>query len=192
MRQRPGARFVIDTLAAGPEQFVLRHSPADLCGPVARAVAAAAREVDSLHQTLMGQAAEAIRALGPVARGEDPDLPMVSGVLGATAHDIDLLAARRGTAHQHVVRLVTVYQQLTPAPAAAAVSARLDRRHGADDAVAGRSGIEAVGTDEHLLALRAVERGGLRFKQSAQSPTDRYLTDGTASSRRSRQPPSSR
>jgi hypothetical protein len=59
------------------------------------------------------------------------------------------------------------------------VSARLDRQHGANDAVAGRSGIEAVGTDEQLLALRAVERGGLRFKQSALSPTDRYLTDGT-------------
>lgn len=166
--QLPGARFVTDVLGTGPEQLALRHTPDDPRRPVARAVAAAAREVDGLHQSLIGRAADAIRALEPVVRGEDPDLPLASGVLGTAAHDIDLLAARRGAAHQHLARLVTAYQQLSTDPAATTMPVRLGRRHG-----------EAADVDEEVRALRAVERGGLRWKQSTLSPADRYLTDGT-------------
>lgn len=182
MQQRPGARFVIDTLAADPEQLVLRHSSADPCGPVARAVAAAAREVDSLHQTLLGRAAEAIRALGPVARGEDPDLPMASGVLGATAHDIDLLAARRGAAHQHLVRLVTVYQQLSPDSTAAVMSARLDRGQGGYR--------EAADVDADPRATAAVTRSPSTTRPAP--PPEADTPSASASAAPSGKPPRTR
>jgi hypothetical protein len=157
--QRPGTRFVIDALGTDPEQLSLSHTQDDPHALVARAVAKTAGDVDSFHQSLMRRAAEAIRALQPVARGDDPDLPLTSGVLGTSAQDIDLLAARRGAAHQELVRLVTVYQQLSPAPASAAIPASLDRGP--------------------VRKGEAVSRGGLRWKQSPSPETAGHLSDGT-------------
>jgi hypothetical protein len=169
---RPGAHLVAAELGVeDPWMLSDRHPPGAPLNVAGRLVAVAAEEVDDLHEQLVREARSAIGILAPYARGENANAAGTYGLLRGTGPQIELLGARRGAAYQHLTRAMAAYQRLLP---------ELDHALGqAAEQVPGRGDDWAVSGDRQLRALRAVEHGGLRLKQSALSEQDRYLSDGT-------------
>lgn len=177
---RPGAHLVAAELGVeDPRELSDRHPlrhPLDIVG---RLVATAAHEADDLHADLTRAAKAAIETLEPISRGKAPQMRSSYGLLGATGPQLELLAARRDTAYQQLVRAVAGYRRLLPdvaQPASEGPGPVPERT--AKEAPA-RDDDWAVAGGRQVQALRAVERGGLRLKQSALSEQDRYLSDGT-------------
>ncbi|MFI0721940.1 hypothetical protein [Streptomyces sp. NPDC021224] len=177
---RPGAHLVAAELGVGdPWELSDRHpvlSPLDIVG---RLVATAAHEADDLHADLTRAAQAAIETLEPIAHGKAPQMRGSYGLLGAAGPQLELLAARRDTAYQQLARAVAGYRRLLPeAAGTAAQGLGLELERTAEDAPGGSDDWTIAG-DRQIQALRAVDRGGLRLKQSALSEQDRYLSDGT-------------
>lgn len=177
---RPGAYLVAAELGVeDPWELSNRQplrSPLDIVG---RLVATAANEADDLHADLTHAAKAAIETLEPVAQGKAPQIRGSYGLLGAAGPQLELLAARRDTAYQQLARAVAGYRRLLPeAAGTAAAGLGLELERTAEDAPGG-SDDWAIAGDRQIQALRAVDRGGLRLKQSALSEQDRYLSDGT-------------
>lgn len=177
---RPGAHLVAAELGVDePWELSDRHplrSPLDIVG---RLVATAAHETDDLHADLTRAAKAAIETLEPISQGKAPQMRGAYGLLGTAGPQLELLAARRDTAYQQLARAVAGYRRLLPEATDAAAEERgLVPERKAQEAP-GRNDDWAVAGGRQLQALRAVERGGLRLKQSALSEQDRYLSDGT-------------
>nr|WP_202525700.1 hypothetical protein [Streptomyces sp. SID4926] len=161
------------------DRYPLR-SPLNLMGSL---VATAAREVDDRHGDLARAARSAIRNLEPLTEGRTPPQERPSdGSLDAGGTQLEVLSARRNAAYRHLTSAVTAYRQLRE-EAARTASGGLgpvpERR--AEEAPR-KNDDWAIAGDRQTQALRAVERGGLRLKQSALSDQDRYLSDGTGAS----------
>ncbi|WP_433888526.1 hypothetical protein [Streptomyces sp. CA-111067] len=177
---RPGAHLVAAEFGVEDpwelsDRHPLRH-PLDIVG---RLVATAAHEADDLHTDLTHAAKAAIEILEPIAEGKAPQTRGSYGLLGAAGPQLELLAACRDTAYPQLVRTVAGYRRLLPEAAdAVAEGLGLELEQTAEDAP-GRDDDWAIADDRQVQALRAVERGGLRLKQSALSEQDRYLSDGT-------------
>jgi hypothetical protein len=177
---RPGAHLIAAELGVGdPWELSDRHpvlSPLDIVG---RLVATAAHKADDLHADLTHAAQAAIETLEPIAQGKAPQIRGSYGLLGAAGPQLELLAARRDTAYQQLARAVAAYRRLLPeAAGTAAQGLGLELERTAEDAPRA-SDDWAIAGDRQIQALRAVDRGGLRLKQSALSEQDRYLSDGT-------------
>ncbi|SDP40994.1 hypothetical protein [Actinacidiphila guanduensis] len=177
---RPGAHLVAAELGVeDPWELSDRHplrSPLDIVG---RLVATAAHETDDLHADLTHAAQAAIEKLEPIAQGKATQIRGSYALLGSAGPQLELLAARRDTAYQQLARAVAGYRLLLPEAAGTAAQGlgpELERT--AEDAPGG-SDDWAIAGDRQIQALRAVDRGGLRLKQSALSEQDRYLSDGT-------------
>ncbi|MFC4035174.1 hypothetical protein ACFO3J_27435 [Streptomyces polygonati] len=172
---RPGAHLVAAELGVeDPWTLTDRHPLDDPLWIVGRLVATTAHEVDDFHERLTRAARSAIDLLEPLNRGEHAGMRGSYGVL-----DTAVLAARRSAAYQHLTRTVSAYQRLLPqAGQTASAGLRPTLEHAAKQAP-GRDDDWAIAGDQQIDALRAVERGGLRLKQSALSEQDWYLSDGT-------------
>ncbi|MBM9508020.1 hypothetical protein [Actinacidiphila acididurans] len=159
---RPGARLVADGLGVDdPRDLSDRHPSDDPLRAVGWMVAAAALEVDALHADLIRAAQSAIDVLEPISRGEAPRTLGSYGLFEATGPRIELLAARRSAAYEHLTRAVSAYQRLlleTADPSAA----HENKQH-LDAADPGRDDDWAVAGERQTVALRAVARGGLRL-----------------------------
>lgn len=111
--KRPGAHLVAEEFAVDDpwdltDNLPLHH-PLDFVG---RMVAATARDVDSLHRQLRGAAQSAIQALQLVSRGDHSTLRSPDGILGASANQIELLAARRSAAYDQLTQVISSYHHL--------------------------------------------------------------------------------
>ena len=172
---RPGAQLVAAELGVDdPWALTDRHPLDDPLWIVGRLVATTAHEVDDLHDRLTRAARSAIDLLEPVNRGEHAGMRGSYGVLNTA-----MLAARRGAAYQHLAHTVSAYRRLLPEAGQTAPVGLGPAPERAAEEAPGRNDDWAVAGDRQIQALRAVERGGLRLKQSALSEQDRYLSDGT-------------
>lgn len=177
---RPGAHLVAAELGVeNPWELSDRHPHRDPLDIVGRLVATAAHEVDNLHADLTRAAQDAIQVLQPISQGKAPQMRGAYGLLGASGPHLELLAARRDVAYQHLTGTVSAYRRLLPETIDAA-SARLGSTlEQTAEQAPGRDDDWAIAGDRQTQALQAIERGGLRLKQSALSDQDRYLSDGT-------------
>ncbi|WP_435127184.1 hypothetical protein [Actinacidiphila sp. bgisy144] len=177
---RPGAHLVAAEFGVeDPWELSDRHpllSPLDIVG---RLVATAAHETDDLHADLTRAAKAAIEALEPIAQGRAPQMRGSYGLLGAAGPQLELLVARRDAAYQQLGRAVAGYRRLLPEAAHRAAEGLGPALERTAEGALGRDDDWAVAGNRQIQALRAVERGGLRLKQSALSEQDRYLSDGT-------------
>lgn len=178
--ERPGAHLVAADLGVDDPWDLSNHHPLhDPLYVVGRMVATAAHEVDELHGDLTLAAQAAIELLKPLGRGEHASMRGSYGVLRTTGPQIELLAARRGAAYEHLTRAVSAYRRLLPEPAAPSDSPTpvqdLDL---ADEQHPGRDDGWAVAGERQIVALRAVEQGGLRLCLTAIG-NDPYLSDGS-------------
>jgi DNA-binding MarR family transcriptional regulator len=172
---RPGAHLVAAELGVeDPWALTERHPLDDPLWIVGRLVATIAHEVDDLHDRLTRAARSAIDLLEPVNRGEHAGMRGSYGVL-----DTAVLAARRGAAYQHLTHTVSAYRRLLPEAGQTASDRLRPTLERAAEQAPRRDDDWAIAGDRQVQALRAVERGGLRLKQSALSEQDRYLSDGT-------------
>ena len=147
--QRPGAHLVAEEFGVeDPWALSDNHPLRDPLDLIGRMVAEAARDVDELHGQLTRAAQSAI----------------------------ELLVARRGAAYEQLDRAIAAYRRRLPEADAAQPSKAAAQRLGEEQAP-GRDDDWAISGDRQLLALEAVEAGGLRFHQSA---VDGYifLSDG--------------
>ncbi len=157
--QRPGSHLVFEKLSINdPESLVTLHPHRSPLAGLGTVIADAARDVDGLHETLGVLARGATQVLERVARGEDADLRFTEGIVRSSGARIELLAARRGEAYQHLERAVHAYDrtraaQVAPAPALG------QRQDLAAAPVAGQDGGSAVSIDRLPQALRAVDPG---------------------------------
>ncbi|MEI5100917.1 hypothetical protein RB200_23245 [Streptomyces sp. PmtG] len=117
-----GSQMVTEALGASPrhlERLHTPHSPADV---LARLVYTAARHLDYLHQQFADAAQRAASHLTRAATGKTTVNSL--GVLQNSGAQIDILAARRADAVEHLETLIHAYRQVAAADHAAAHSAR--------------------------------------------------------------------
>ncbi|MCX4870858.1 hypothetical protein OHU11_03775 [Streptomyces sp. NBC_00257] len=183
--ERPGAHLVAEEFAVDnpwdlADNLPLHH-PLDFVG---RMVAATARDVDTLHHQLCGAAQSAIQILGPVGRGDLSTLRSPDGILGASASQIELLAARRTAAYDQLTRVISSYQRLlreseaSQPLQAADLGMKPELHQGSNAGQETRQDDWVIDNGRQLTALEAVEAGGLRFHQSPVFGYT-YLSNGT-------------
>lgn len=113
--EQPGAHLVFEVLGIdSPSDLVTRHPHGDPLAMLGRLVADAARDVDELHGQLTHHARSAIRTLEAFASGRHAELGRSYGILRSTGPEIELLAARRGEAFEHLNRTVDAYDRCLP------------------------------------------------------------------------------
>ncbi|MFI9626466.1 large ATP-binding protein [Streptomyces sp. NPDC052042] len=183
--ERPGAHLVAEEFAVDDPWDLTDnlpiHHPLDFVG---RMVAAAARDVDSLHRQLCGAAQSAIQALESVSRVDHSTLRSPDGILGASASQIELLAARRSAAYDQLTQVISSYRHLLREPQVALSSQapnlgrKPERDQGSYTGQESRQDDWAIANGRQLTALEAVEAGGLRLRQSAVYGYT-YLSNGT-------------
>lgn len=182
--KQPGAHLVYEVLAVeDPESLVTlhpSHSPLGTLATLATLVADSSRDADRLHSALLERAESAIKALERLTRDPCGDLRDSSGVLRSTGGEIEVLAARRGQAFEHLSRAVHAYERCRPEPvstptAAAREQALVSQQDGARDSSPARTPSD----EQQLKVLLAAGQGSLRLHQSALHPADRYFSDRT-------------
>ncbi|MER5613933.1 hypothetical protein [Streptomyces sp. NPDC002215] len=183
--KRPGAHLVAEEFGVDDpwdltDNLPLHH-PLDFVG---RMVAATARDVDSLHRQLCGAAQSAIQALQLVGRGDLSTLRSLDGILGASANQIELLAARRSATYDQLTQVVSSYHRLLRESEASQPSQAPDlgikpELHQESNTVQEtRQDDWTLANGRQLTALEAVEAGSLRFHQSPLFGYT-YLSNGT-------------
>ncbi|WP_435217591.1 hypothetical protein [Streptomyces sp. bgisy034] len=105
-----GSQMVSEALSTSPRRLYQRHtasSPADI---LAQLVVTAAHRLDHLHAQLANSAQTAASTLTRVAAGKTQINSL--GVLQNSATQIDILAARRADAVDHLKEVIHAYQQV--------------------------------------------------------------------------------
>lgn len=122
--KQPGAHLVFEVLAVeDPESLVTLHPSRSPLSMLARLVADSSSDADRLHSALVERAETAIKTLERLTHDPSGGLRDSSGVLRSTGGEIEVLAARRGQAFEHLTRAVYSYERCRPAPANAPTAA---------------------------------------------------------------------
>ncbi|MCX4858211.1 hypothetical protein [Streptomyces canus] len=169
MAKRPGAHLVAEEFGVeDPWALSDDHPPRAPLHLIGRMVAEAARDVDELHGELTRAAQSAIKVLEPVGQGDSASMRGWQGILRTTGPQIELLAARRSAAYEQLTRAVSTYHRLLPeSDAESASKSPFQSLSLAPEQGPVRDDEWAIADGRQLAALEAVERGGLRFHQSA-------------------------
>ncbi|MEW1660599.1 large ATP-binding protein [Streptomyces sp. NPDC093707] len=177
--KRPGAHLVAEEFGvADPWELSGNRPLRDPLGLVGTMVADVARDVDKLHGELARSAQSAINPLAPVAQGDPAGMHGRYGVLRTTGPQIELLVARRGAAYEQLTRSISAFRRLLPEQEAGASSKAAVHDLGKEkEQGPGRDDDWAISGDRPLMALEAVEAGGLRFHHSGVYGYI-YLSDG--------------
>ncbi|MEV4555734.1 hypothetical protein AB0K51_01905 [Kitasatospora sp. NPDC049285] len=179
--KRPDAHLVFEVLAIeDPESLVTLHPSRSPLSMLATLVADSSRDTDRLHSALLERAETAIKTLERLTRAPGGDLRDSSGVLRSTGGEIEVLAARRGQAFEHLTRAVHSYERCRPGPvntptATTPEQTLVHQQDGARQSSTAWTPPE----DQQLKVLLATGQGSLRLHQSALHPADRYFSDGT-------------
>ncbi|MEU1149405.1 hypothetical protein ACFYO9_38305 [Streptomyces sp. NPDC005863] len=111
-----------EALGASPRQLERLHTPDSPADVLAQVVFMAARHLDHLHGEFADAARYAASNLTRAATGKTPINSL--GVLQNSATQIDILAARRADAVEHLKTLIRAYRQVAAAGHAAPSPAR--------------------------------------------------------------------
>ncbi len=114
--------MVSEALGASPRYLERLHTPDGTAGVLAQLVFMAARHLDDLHEQFADAAQYAASNLTRAATGKSSINSL--GVLQNSATQIDILAARRADAVEHLKILIHAYRQVTTADQAAPSPAR--------------------------------------------------------------------
>ncbi|MEU8954956.1 hypothetical protein AB0C93_11695 [Streptomyces sp. NPDC048518] len=117
-----GSQMVSEALGASPRQLERLHTPDSPADVLAQIVFMAARHLDHLHGQFADAAWYAASNLTRAATGKTSINSL--GVLQNSATQIDILAARRADAVEHLKVLIHAYRQVAPADHAAPHPAR--------------------------------------------------------------------
>ncbi|MGW2721085.1 hypothetical protein [Streptomyces sp. NPDC001492] len=113
-----GSQMVIEALGTSPQRLGRLHRTDSTEDVVAWLVIVAARHLDHVHEQLTDAAQGAASILTRVATGKAQINSL--GVLQNRATQIDILAARRADATEHLKNVIHVYRQVTALDHAAA------------------------------------------------------------------------
>ncbi|NBE51642.1 large ATP-binding protein [Streptomyces boluensis] len=144
----PGTHLVAETLDVTQVTTLNTTSrPGEPLYRAATQVIGAAYELDELHSRVTHAAKDALQLLEPVSRAEPGSARVSYALLRTAVPELGDLLAQQGRAYDHLVESVSAYQRLLPEP------------DSADDdwAVAGK---------RPLMALEAVEAGGVQFRRT--------------------------
>ncbi|MER7701612.1 hypothetical protein ABTX81_01750 [Kitasatospora sp. NPDC097605] len=89
-----------------------RDDEGGLLGSSASEVLRVARRLDHVQQGMVTTARSIRGDVQRVIDGLDADMPLTTGVIGTSAHALDLLCARRAELHQRLDRLIGLHQLL--------------------------------------------------------------------------------
>lgn len=117
-----GSQMVSEALGASPRHLERLHSPEGPADVLAQLVFMAARHLDHLHEQFADAAQYAASQLTRAATGKSSINSL--GVLQNSATQIDILAARRADAIEHLKVLIHAYRQVTMTDHAAPHPAR--------------------------------------------------------------------
>ncbi|MFJ9446731.1 hypothetical protein ACIRRH_33460 [Kitasatospora sp. NPDC101235] len=156
-----------------------RDDEGSLLGSSASEVLRVARRLDHVQQNMVASARSIRSDVQRVIDGLDTDMPLTTGVIGTSAHTLDLLCARRAELHQRLERLAGLHQLLaTRLPAEPATPERTPTPQRAAE----QSRPVKLSAPQRL-ALDAVARGevivresGIRHGQQIISPGMRVST----------------
>jgi hypothetical protein len=105
--------MVSEALGASPRHLERLHTPDGTADVLAQLVFMAARNIDHLHEQFADAAQYAASTLTRAATGKSSINSL--GVLQNSATQIDILAARRADAVEHLKTLIHAYRQVAPA-----------------------------------------------------------------------------
>ncbi|MET9556831.1 hypothetical protein [Streptomyces sp. NPDC006645] len=117
-----GSQMVTEQLGIPPRQLGRLHQPDSAEGTLAQLVGNGARHLDHLHEQLTSRAGEAAANLTRVTSGRAQINSL--GILQNTATQIDILAARRYDAIEHLNELILAYRHAAALPDAAPLASR--------------------------------------------------------------------
>ncbi|MEV5979642.1 hypothetical protein [Streptomyces sp. NPDC052114] len=106
-----GSQMVSEALGASPQQLGQLHLVDTTEDVTAWLVITAARHLDHVHGQLVDAAQNAASTLSRVAAGKSPINSL--GVLQNSATQINILAARRADAIEHLKTVLHAYRQVT-------------------------------------------------------------------------------
>ncbi|MFF2657356.1 hypothetical protein ACFVUH_08315 [Kitasatospora sp. NPDC058032] len=134
-----------------------------------------ARRLDHVQQSMVDKARSLRGDLQRVIDGLDADIPMTTGVIGTSAHALDLLCARRAEPHQRLERLIGLHQLLAarmPAEPAAPDRAPTRQRGPAEPSRPMKL------SPSQRLALDAVARGEVTVHSMSIRQGQRVISPG--------------
>ncbi|MEU7646299.1 hypothetical protein [Streptomyces huasconensis] len=108
-----GSQMVSEALGASPRHLSQLHTPDSPADVLAQLVFMAARHLDQLHKEFADAAQYAAANLTRAATGKTSINSL--GILQNSATQIDILAARRADAIDHLKVLIHAYRQVTTA-----------------------------------------------------------------------------
>lgn len=117
-----GSRMVSEALDASLLHLAQLHTPDSPADVLAQLVFMAARQLNHLHEEFTDRAQNAASTLTRAATGKSSINSL--GVLQYSATQVDILAARRADAVQHLKALIHAYRQVAAADRSAPHPAR--------------------------------------------------------------------
>ncbi|MFF2955713.1 hypothetical protein ACFVVU_30750 [Kitasatospora sp. NPDC057965] len=146
-----------------------RDDEGGLPGSSAGEVLRVARRLDHVQQGMVASARSIRGDVQRVIDGLDAEMPLTTGVIGTSAHALDLLCARRAELHQRLDRLIGLHRLLTAqAPAEPAAPDRTPARQRAVEAsrlmklsASQRQALDAVARGDvtvHSMSIRQGQR----------------------------------
>ncbi|MFE4514050.1 hypothetical protein ACFRMQ_07610 [Kitasatospora sp. NPDC056783] len=140
----------------------VRDDEGSLIASSASEVLRVARRLDQVQQNMVASARSIRGDVQRVIDGLDTDMPLTTGVLGTSAHTLDLLCARRAELHQRLDRLIGLHKLLaSQTPAEPATPARAPERQRATEPPR-----PVKLSSPQRLALDAVARGKVTVQES--------------------------
>ncbi|MFF2747822.1 hypothetical protein ACFVVA_20005 [Kitasatospora sp. NPDC058048] len=109
-----GTAMVLKEFDAGHPRDIPggREDEGSLLGTSASEVLRVARRLDHVQQNMVASARSIRSDVQRVIDGLDADMPLTTGVIGTSAHTLDLLCARRAELHQRLERLIGLHKLL--------------------------------------------------------------------------------
>ncbi|MFJ2720672.1 large ATP-binding protein [Streptomyces sp. NPDC087437] len=159
----PGTHLVAETLDV--TEVSTLNTTYRLGDPLYRAatrVIGTAYELDELHSRVTHAAKDALRLLEPVGRGEVGGARGSYALLRTAVPKLRDLLAEQDRAYGQLVESISAYRRLLPAPGSTNKGPGLGQKTTPD-----RDDDWAVAGERRLVALEAVEAGGVRFHRTA-------------------------
>ncbi|MGW3183256.1 hypothetical protein ACWDD9_28670 [Kitasatospora sp. NPDC001119] len=151
-----------------------RDDEGSLLGSSASEVLRVARRLDHVQQNMVASARSIRGDVQRVIDGLDTDMPLTTGVLGTSAHTLDLLCARRAEIHQRLDRLIGLHKLLAAqTPAEPATPERAPERQRAAEPPR-----PVKLSPSQRLALDAVARGEVTVRSSGMRHGEQIISPG--------------
>ncbi|MFF4757805.1 winged helix-turn-helix transcriptional regulator [Streptomyces sp. NPDC001292] len=164
---RPGPHLVVEMLGvADVSAPALAHHPGEPLHQAATQVIQAAAALDEWHEEVIYAARQAQRLLEPVGRGELGGARVSYAALRTAVPKLGNLLAQQDRAYGQLVESISAYRRLLPDPDSAQRSTNKSPGLG-QKATPDRDDDWAVAGERRLVALEAVEAGGVRFRRTA-------------------------